>query len=675
MSEINFSKKQLAPLINKYGINTEKNTVFQEIVCIFKDSTDYQKWAIKLVFSSAASLNQIHEIKNWAEKNPSLIKSLSKQNIISYKNKHDIIVLFGEIAKLNSIMLVKHYISRFNGKQRTLLNDFLKPNEVNIENYDTQLNFPKWVKVFEKFNVMTENRRQNFFNKASAFATIDELLTAIEHCTKETYDWNKEEVIDFMKTNAPNCKIIFESEKVLLIELLNSDDCHIMCGNGHTGWCISDGGERGKEAWKSYVNKTPGRRQYALFNFAVPESDEIAHVGFTVHAKDGVVEGQSTHNHHMCGSDTVTSNGKEYNVHDCLSSLGISFDLLMKIEKNKYFEWSKHAFVEYIFMDNTNSVKIIYNKGSIIIVEILREKIAKEILSHSFTSFDLIDLEEPKKAFILLDFSKKFNDDNALIYINCNVDEYNIMGITGMYNLCGANITNKHYLNSINISTDDFLERKEIDPNILLHKYISEGDEEGALKLLANKDINVNYEFNNKLTAFSAISMTMVNVFRAIINHPSFDIKQMSGSIEPLFHALLYIYADNACNNQQAIKEMIDILLDSTIIDFNEIDINDDTPLMISCMYPSLLWVTKKLLQKKVNIDMVNDTGYTAFGNAYKRNNYEALKELADNCKNITISKEDAKLFGSLLTTTTVSPEIVTKLLNMNLVGTQSVSE
>ena len=53
MSEVVYSKKQIEPLIKKYGINPETNTLFQNIIKLFADTPNYQVWAVKVIFSKA----------------------------------------------------------------------------------------------------------------------------------------------------------------------------------------------------------------------------------------------------------------------------------------------------------------------------------------------------------------------------------------------------------------------------------------------------------------------------------------------------------------------------------------------------------------------------------------------------------------------------------------------
>ena len=103
MSEVVYSKKQIEPLIKKYAINPETNTLFKDIINMFADKPNYQVWALKTVFSHALTFDNLVHIKNWSEENKNHIKSLTKKNIVSYSTKRDLLSLLKEIDGLNQI--------------------------------------------------------------------------------------------------------------------------------------------------------------------------------------------------------------------------------------------------------------------------------------------------------------------------------------------------------------------------------------------------------------------------------------------------------------------------------------------------------------------------------------------------------------------------------------------
>ena len=86
-----YNKKQMQPLIDKYAINPETNKLFTDVCEMFDGQPNYQIWAVKMVFSKSLSIEQLETIHEWVGKNQTLVKSLEKQNIVSYSSKNAIL--------------------------------------------------------------------------------------------------------------------------------------------------------------------------------------------------------------------------------------------------------------------------------------------------------------------------------------------------------------------------------------------------------------------------------------------------------------------------------------------------------------------------------------------------------------------------------------------------------
>ena len=85
-----YNKKQMQPLIDKYAINPETNKLFTSVCEMFDGQPNYQIWAVKMVFSKSLDMDQLEAIHEWVTKNQTLVKSLEKQNIVSYSTKNAI---------------------------------------------------------------------------------------------------------------------------------------------------------------------------------------------------------------------------------------------------------------------------------------------------------------------------------------------------------------------------------------------------------------------------------------------------------------------------------------------------------------------------------------------------------------------------------------------------------
>ena len=73
---MNYSKKQMKPLIDKFAINPETNKLFIKICEMFDGQPNYQLWAVKMVFSMALAFTDLEKIHDWIIKNST---SINKQ--------------------------------------------------------------------------------------------------------------------------------------------------------------------------------------------------------------------------------------------------------------------------------------------------------------------------------------------------------------------------------------------------------------------------------------------------------------------------------------------------------------------------------------------------------------------------------------------------------------------
>jgi ankyrin repeat protein len=232
-------------------------------------------------------------------------------------------------------------------------------------------------------------------------------------------------------------------------------------------------------------------------------------------------------------------------------------------------------------------------------------------------------------------------------------DQYGSVTLKRMQNLFGKDILKEKYLNTINITQDDFLNREAIDPGIMLHKLIDEGDEDGAIKLIEKqgKDFNVNYEFNMRLPIFSVVNSKMYKLFNVIINHPKFDPSFEDGFGDSLLQSLLYMYGSDDISaskeEEKNLKNMINAIVSCKNFDFNIKDINNDTAINITCEYPKMAWVTEELVKNKnVDINFKNDLGNSPLASAIRNNNVDAIKALGKR-PDLVVDKEDKALAES----------------------------
>lgn len=638
MLEHNYSN-QLKPLIEKYAINTETNTLFQDVIDLFSSTPNYQVWAVKVIFNKVIGFEELKQIKKWSDENKSLIKLLSKQNIVAYSTKGNMSVLRKEIANLNAISFVKKMISMFNTEQRHMLESALDMSNINSLNANTNKNFMSWHKVFTKFSKLPNIRKKKFISLCSAYRDVDAMKEGLTKSTEETYMWNKEDFLAFVTNNVEGCEIVYNKDNIVILQVTNFAASRKLCGGGRTGWCIT----RESRYFEQYVTDEH-RKQYFFFNFDKPESDEFAHIGFTVTDKRGITYAHSTKNQNLMG-DGIKYRGKYMNIYSALSKFNVNLSEFITLKNLSNYSWNIDDLLKRV--KNNREIEVVYNKNNRVIIKTRSSNVVDFLIGHTMIDGDKRYIQSNNIAYVLLDFNLNYSDSNAIVLMKYCVDDYKIEKLYNLYNIFGCVLTKAEYFASIGLQDNDFTNYDNVNPSILLHKYIDEGDENGAINLISEKKdkIDVNYELNGRFPIYSAVYNGMDKVFREIISNKNFDVSIEDGFGENLLTSLLYAYNGSTDENiKELIGNLIKFVIESDKIDLNARNINLDTPVNITAEFVDELWILDILLANdKVDVNVKNDVNRTALTNAIFRNNTEAIKKLLQR-SDIVVREEDFDL-------------------------------
>ena len=643
MSELNYSKKQIQPLIDKYAINPETNTTFARVIKMFDGQPNYQLWGVKVIFSKAVKIEELESIKNWADENPNLIKMLLKNgNIICYSTKADFTQLRNESDGLCKIAFVKGIISRFNTDQRKILTDAIGPDKFNGLTCHSNAKFNEWFNLFSKFNRLSASTKTKVIGRMSAVRDIEQIKTLLNQALQEKYSWNKEDLMSFVANNTPLCDVVLNDKDIVILDVKNYRDSNTLC-YGRTSWCITSS----ESQWKNYVT-TKGNKQYFFFDFSKPEKDELAHIGFTVNKDIGFHAAHSTTDCNLLGNG-IEYHGKRVNIQKALTNAGVKLGMFLKLKKNTHFKWDINSLLEYV-KKHDNEMAIAYNKDNRVIVNALTNNALGCLCGHTFIKYGQMMVENNTKCYVLFDFNLSDNDDKGIVGVFYRKDNYNIDTLEQVWDAYGTNLKDDKYFSKIGIKTEEYLNREAINPNILLHKLIDEGDEDAAIELIdKEKDIDVNFVFNDRTPIFSAIDSKLHKVVGKIITNKKFNCSIDDGFEESIPQSLLYsYYLDDTCEldakQEKNVREMISTVVDCGKFDLNYVDVNEDTLINIACMKPTMNWLVEKLVAREdINVNCVNDLGWAALGNAIRKNNLEAVKLL---CKrpDIEIREKDKEL-------------------------------
>ena len=647
MSELNYSKKQIQPLIDKYAINPKTNTTFARVIKMFDGQPNYQLWGVKVVFSKAIKADELSAIKDWAEANPSLIKQLSKNgNIICYSTNEDFKVLRQEMDGLCKIAFVKNVISRFNTDQRKILSDTIKPDGLNGITCTSSPVFNEWFILFEKFNRLSASTKTNAIGRMSAVRNVAEIKVLINDALKKKYGWNKEDLLSFVANNTPKCEIVYNDKDIVILEVKNYEDSNTLC-YGRTSWCITSS----EGQWKNYVTSKKNK-QFFFFDFSKPESDELAHVAFSLNDVSGIMYAHSKSDADMINNG-FNYHGKYVNIQQALTNAGVGLGMFLKIKDNPHFKWNAESLIDFV-KKHDKDLAVAYNKKGRVIINTLTNQGLAFLCGNTFVKYNNMPIDSSSKGYVMFDFNLKNDDNNCVIAIYYKKDTYKIDTLNQVWNIYGANLKDDKYLSKIGVKTEDYLNREDVSPCILLHKLIDEGDEDGAIRLIEKeKDIDVNFVFNDKLPIFSAIDGKMHKVVSKIITNDKFDSSVDDGFGESLIQNLLYVYYLDETNklskkNEAAVNEMLSVIIDSGKFDLNYVNDNDDTAINIACTNPNMLWLVKKLAARKdININCVNDVNRAALGNAIRYKNIGAIEVLGKR-PDLKVLDSDKKLAKEL---------------------------
>lgn len=629
----------MQPLIEKYQIDPEANTLFQSIIRMFDGKPNYQVWGVKVIFSKAINIDQLKEIKEWADTYSQSITQLSKQNITSYTCKTHFSLLRREMAAIKMVSFLKNQFMQFNTEQKKMLNDQILAHYDNLEKVYSSIVLKNWVSIFEKFDKLSPGRKQNFHSNCSAIKNSTDLMAAIENAIQDSYTWNREDFLAYMENNTSGCEVVVDRDNILVVKIPSFEASKTLCGNGRTQWCITTGADHWRRYVTNYGSGAGKREQFFLFDFNKRETDELAHVGFTIESGKGIDLAYSN-------TDRDIKSGyidykfpdepqQHVNIYKCLSKLNLDLSSFMTMKKAKY-EWVIDSIVDLIVGHEPTKGTIVYNNNNIIVAQIDNTASLKLLIDHTFINPSSISFDANTTNFVMFDLNKEGTKNDAIICLMYKKDIYGTLSAMRTIDALGVEANLQSILKDKGLKENDFLNNNEIDKRILLHKYIDTMDEESAINLVKEEgpDFDINYEFNQRTPVFNAIANRMYKLFRLLVEHPKFNAMMSDGFGETLLESLVFQYGlkdDLITEEERAnIGNLINEILESEEYNFNCLDMNDDTALNVSCEYPEMNWITEKLLAKpNIVINQVNFFGLTAIGSAITYHNTGAIEMLA----------------------------------------------
>lgn len=622
-----YNKKQMEPLIAKFAINPETNKLFIRLTELFEGQPNYQIWAVKTVFSKTATYDDIMKVKDWADKNQSSIVNLTKRNIVSYTTKKDFANLLKEIDGLDAINLIKNTISCFNTNQRKLLNSYLFDKEIKATEFLSDPKAAHWYFLFKKFSKLPMARRNNVIVVSSSFKHVEDIEEVINSALSQDYSWNKEDMLAFLENNTQGCEVVFNSGDYVIVRVGNFDASKKLCGGGRTQWCITK-----KDSFFKDYTSSGKRDQYFLFDFSRKETDCFAHIGFTIENGKGLVFAQTCDNKPMI-NEFVNGN-ERLSFKGILEKIGANMSIFMRLRGNFPFEWDVVPVIEEL-AKYPEDYAIALEKDDILVVNVMSQNALRRLVGHTYIDVNDIYANSFNKIYVVLDFTKKVNTDKSIVCLSYRKDQYGDLSLSRITDIFNNALDKENYFKSVKLSQDEYIDRENIDPRILLHKYIDERDEMSAIRLIEaqGNGFDVNYEFNDRIPIFSTMSLGMTKLFEKIVNHPQWDSSITDGFGETLLESLIYLNGSDEITKskekEEEMNQMIRMMSNSDKIDFNAKNYSMDTAINVAVEFPKMTWLVEILVSNpKVDVNIVNECDCSPLTTCIRKKNLKALSIL-----------------------------------------------
>lgn len=426
--------KFLGGLESRYKINLSEPR-WAVAYFISRKSRHYFYWAVKNLMEGV-HFNLVERALNLVFKYQSYSRKLSKGTLVAYSGIKGLHEFFNEFEAIVFEREVSNVISKFAANQRRLL------KSAKLLDDDK--------KALLLINRIPQDVAKNFIKKMTPCTSVGTIVDELKFLVSNSIVWDKEWVKKFIKKNNLNVDIVFENAGTLLLKV--KDFKSIKRLGGSTSWCIT----RKHYCWENYYLDTPSiAEQYMLFNFALPEYDDISIIGFTETMGRGITAMHNFKNISLLsenhGAEIQYKNyiknikskiifefadeNKQYDtelmkdIHltpeEFLDSIGID---PKAYKKEPFFSWDKESVLQTInSIDNGNHI-ILQDKGNVLTI-MVSDSYAMSVIASRVVDF--VNLDLGCQRIFRLDFNRKMEDPESIVVANLNDHPWVVLNRTG----------------------------------------------------------------------------------------------------------------------------------------------------------------------------------------------------------------------------------------------------
>lgn len=186
------------------------------------------------------------------------------------------------------------------GKRVIILGKGLQDSLETIKNGYSGLPLSEEGKIARAFNTLPSNMQRNFIRTMTPVDNVTEFKLALGKLVIKSYDWTPESFRDYFRDYIKGgSEIVYDDHGVIVVEFNDFRDCASLCNNGRSEWCIA----RDEYSFFHYVDTNV--RQYAIFDFNLPEHDDLSLIGVTIDVDEKEVVASHTRENHDIFNDFI----------------------------------------------------------------------------------------------------------------------------------------------------------------------------------------------------------------------------------------------------------------------------------------------------------------------------------------------------------------------------------
>ena len=629
---MNYSKIQLNPIIKSLGIDV-KSPEFEEIIDLFDGQTNYHIWALKMYYKHITDMDTLKAVKKFTDKYQNMISSFERQTITAYNTPELMTQLIKEMIGATVLSDVKKCINGFNTLQRGLLRTYIFGSET-AEITPLQASTSEFIEKCDlllRFSKLHTGVKQVVIKLMSAVDNIEGILKGIKNSFEQTYIWEKSSLLDFIKKDkrCSKVKVVYDKDSIVVLEIPDFDSCNALCF-GRAYWCLT----RDENTFNSYAKTNSSTKQFFYFDFSKDERCNVSHIGFTLDGTEFLYAHDADNNNLIDTSIYATVRGKsgKMRIKDIIRAAEIPMDCFVRLN-GVPFEWSYYGVTNHLTKNSFG--KIVWSKDNRLCVEIDNEESFYGMFSNTMVNYYNLYVSIPNTLIYgFIDTNVNPNNEKCMVIITIRKDSFGVSEFRSAFDAFGHSFNFFDYAKTIGFDLDGFIEglNRNIQPELIMHKFLAENNEDKAIEILkANPDMDINFNFQGMNPIFIASSNGMYNFVDEMLNHPKFEANIVNAIDEPLLQTFIYDYRRMLYNHNQNMidryEKLIKTILANKSYDFNAVNGNLDSAIMVAAENSETNWIVKELLTKDgIDLNLVNDVGRTIIGNALFFDNTECFE-------------------------------------------------